>query len=37
GGAVFGEVDHSRPLWTANYLAAGEVASNLVEVVAAWS
>jgi len=37
GGVVFGEVNHLRPLWTANYLAKGEVASHLVDVVAAWS
>jgi hypothetical protein len=37
GGVVFGEVTHLRPLWTVNYLAAGEVASQLVDVVAAWS
>jgi hypothetical protein len=37
GGAVFGEVDHRQPLWTANYLAEGDIASNLVEVVTAWS
>jgi hypothetical protein len=37
GGAVFGEVNHSQPVWTANYLAEGDVASDLVEVVTAWS
>jgi hypothetical protein len=37
GGAVFGEVNHSQPVWTVNYLAEGEVTSNLVEVDAAWS
>jgi hypothetical protein len=37
GGMVLGEVDHRRPLWTANYLAEGDVASTLVEVVTAWS
>jgi hypothetical protein len=37
GGVVFGEVNHVRPLWTVNYLAEGDAASNLVEVVAAWS
>ncbi len=37
GGAVFGEVNHSQSVWTANYLAEGDVASNLVEVVTAWS
>jgi hypothetical protein len=37
GGVVFGEVTHLRPLWTVNYLAKGEVASRLVDVVVAWS
>jgi hypothetical protein len=34
---VLGETDHSQPVWTVSYLTEGEVASNLVEVVAAWS
>ena len=37
GGVVFGEVDHRRPLWTVHYLAAGDIASRLVDVVTAWS
>jgi hypothetical protein len=37
GGVVIGEVNHRQPVWTVNYLAQGEVASRLVEVVAAWS
>ena len=37
GGMVLGEADHSQPVWTVSYLTEGEVASNLVEVVAAWS
>jgi hypothetical protein len=37
GGVVFGEVTHTRPIWTVNYLAQGEAASQLVDVVAAWS
>ena len=37
GGVVFGEVNHVRPLWTVNYLAQGDAASRLVDVVAAWS
>jgi hypothetical protein len=37
GGAVFGEVNHSRPVWTVNYLAEGDTASNLVVVATAWS
>ncbi len=37
GGIVLGETDRSQPVWTVTYLAAGEVASSLVEVIAAWS
>jgi hypothetical protein len=37
GGVVLGETDRSQPAWAVNYLAAGEVASTLVEVTAAWS
>ena len=37
GGSILGEVNHVRPLWTVNYLAEGDVASRLVDVVAAWS
>ncbi len=37
GGMVLGEVDHSQSVWTANYLAEGDVASSLVEVAVAWS
>jgi hypothetical protein len=37
GGVVFGEVTHLRPLWTVQYLAPGEAASHLVDVVTAWS
>ena len=37
GGMVLGEVDHTQPVWTVNYLAEGEVASTLVDVVTAWS
>jgi hypothetical protein len=37
GGMVLGETDHSRPVWTVSYLAAGEFASSLVDVAAAWS
>jgi hypothetical protein len=36
-GAVLGVVDHDQPVWMVNYLADGEVVSNLVEVTAAWS
>jgi hypothetical protein len=37
GGMVLGEVDHRQPVWTVNYLAEGEVASQLVPVTVAWS
>jgi hypothetical protein len=37
GGMVLGEIDHSQPVWTATYLAEGEVASSLVDVAVAWS
>ena len=37
GGMVLGEIDHRQPVWQANYLAEGATASNLVEVVTAWS
>jgi hypothetical protein len=37
GGTILGEVQHQNAVWTVNYLAEGEVASQLVEVVAAWS
>jgi hypothetical protein len=37
GGMILGEVDHRLPIWQVNYLAEGEFASNLVEVVTAWS
>jgi hypothetical protein len=37
GGMVFGEVNHIRQLWTVNYLAAGDAASTLVDVLTAWS
>ena len=37
GGMVLGEVDHRQPVWTVNYLAAGDLASSLVLVAVAWS
>ena len=36
-GAILGEIDHSQPVWTASYIAEGGVASELVDVVAAWT
>ena len=37
GGMVLGEVQHQDAFWTVNYLAEGEVASQLVPVAVAWS
>ena len=37
GGTILGEVQHQEVLWTVNYLVEGEVASQLVDVVTAWS
>jgi len=37
GGTILGEVNHQAPRWTANYLADGDYASSLVDVVTAWS
>jgi hypothetical protein len=37
GGRILGETDRSQPIWTVTYLGEGEVASNLVDVVTAWT
>ena len=37
GGVVIGEVDRSTPMWTVAYLADGASASDLVDVVTAWT
>ena len=37
GGMVLGETDRGQPVWTVSYLAEGEIASTLVDVVVAWS
>jgi hypothetical protein len=37
GGTILGEVQHQDARWTVNYLAQAELASRLVDVVAAWS
>jgi len=37
GGSILGEVQHQDAVWTVNYLAAGDAASTLVEVLTAWS
>jgi hypothetical protein len=34
---ILGEVQHQDAVWTVNYLAEGETASQLVDVVTAWS
>jgi hypothetical protein len=36
-GTILGEVQHQDAVWTVNYLAEGETASQLVDVVTAWS
>jgi hypothetical protein len=36
-GMVLGEVNTDRQVWTVNYLAAGDFASEVVAVVVAWS
>jgi hypothetical protein len=37
GGTILGEVQHRDPVWSVNYLAEGDTASNLVTVDTAWS
>ena len=37
GGMILGETDHTQAVWTVSYVAEGEVASNLVDVVTAWT
>ena len=37
GDMILGETDHTQPVWTVSYVAAGEVASNLVDVVTVWT
>ena len=37
GGMILGETDRSQPVWTVTYLAEGEVASHLVDVLTAWT
>lgn len=36
-GSILGVIDRSEPVWTASYVANGSVASELVDVVAAWT
>ena len=37
GGMILGEADHTQLVWTVNYVAEGAIASNLVDVVTAWT
>lgn len=37
GGTILGETDRSQPVWAVSYLAEGDVATNLVEVLTAWT
>jgi hypothetical protein len=37
GGMILGETDRGQPVWTVTYLAEGEVGSNLVDVLTAWT
>ena len=37
GGMILGETDRDQPVWTVSYLAEGEVASQLVDVLTAWT
>lgn len=37
GGMILGETDRTQPLWTVSYVAEGEGASNLANVVTAWT
>jgi hypothetical protein len=37
GGTILGEVQHQEVVWSVNYLAEGDTASNLVTVDTAWS
>ena len=37
GGVIIGEVDHSRPVWTASYIGAGAWTSTRVEIQAVWT
>ena len=37
GGVAFGEVNHSRPVWTVSYLSQGEWVSTQVEIRTVWT
>ena len=37
GGMILGETDRSQPVWAVSYLAEGDVATNLVDVLTAWT
>jgi hypothetical protein len=34
---ILGETDRSQPVWSVTYLAEGDVATNLVDVLTAWT
>lgn len=37
GGMILGETDRGQPVWTVTYLAEGDIASNVVDIAAAWT
>lgn len=37
GGMVLGETDRGQPIWVVNFIAEGEYATTLVDVITAWS
>jgi hypothetical protein len=37
GGMILGETDRGQPVWSVTYLAEGDVATDLVDVVTAWT
>ena len=37
GGMILGETDRGQPVWFVTYLAEGDIATNLVDVLTAWT
>jgi hypothetical protein len=37
GGMILGETDRGQPVWSVTYLAEGDVATSLVDVLTAWT
>lgn len=37
GGLILGEMDRGQPVWAVTYLAEGDIATNLVDVLTAWT